>query len=278
METEIRKRLGSHIRLESSILEVLAKAEQLQLPFFQCFLVMQTGGMINVTREEWQTFVKIAQALYGFMICHGSFWINLSSLGSNGYVQLRREMALAKRLEFTHLVLHAGTAKGATEKSQGINALARALNNLLKREQDIMILFENTCHGNLAIGSDILDFKQLLEKLDIPLERIGFCIDTAHAYSFGYDISSIDQQEDFIRLLDSTIGIERIKLIHLNDTAERLGSCIDKHSIVGQGRIGKKALHHFITHPQLQTIPLLMEQPEMPLAEEIAILESVRGW
>src|SRR5437667_347320 len=133
MEFSINRRLGLHLRVQTSILQLLERAEQLQLPFFQCFFVRQeTGTLIGVSA------------------------------------------------------------------------------------QDITIVLENTCHGKLAVGSDILDFKVLLEKINKP-ERIGFCIDTAHAYSFGYDIADDQMQDDFIRLLESTIGIERIKLIHLND-------------------------------------------------------------
>jgi deoxyribonuclease-4 len=201
----------------------------------------------------------------------------LASLGNNGLPQLRKEVVFAKRLEFTHLVLHAGTAKGAQHKNEGIDALAVALNKLCKQERDITILLENTCHTNLAVGSDIFDLQMLLEKIDMP-ERIGFCIDTAHAHSFGYDVVSAKGQHDFIALLDATVGIERIKLIHLNDTTEKVGSFIDRHSIVGQGTIGEGALKRFAMHPQLQHIPLLIESPELAPEDELTILHKIRSW
>ena len=264
--------------MQESLADVIKRADYLELPFFQCFFVVQESGkLVNVTDEEVQAFVAARRARFNDLFCHISYWVNLASLGNNGMPQLRREIMLAKRLEFTHFVLHAGTAKGATEKSQGIDALARALNNLFKRERNITILLENTCHANLAIGSDIRDFKQLLEKLDRP-ERVGFCIDTAHAYSYGYDISNSKGRDEFIALLDSTIGIDRIKLIHLNDTVETLGSYIDRHVIIGQGRIGKQALKDFVMHPQLQHIPLILELPDVSVEEELAIVDTVRQW
>jgi deoxyribonuclease IV len=278
MESVIKNRLGVHIRINSSLNELMERADFLELPFFQCFFVVQeTGKLIQPTSEEVHAFLKIRRSRFDELFCHASYWVNLASLGNNGYPQLRREVVVAKRLEFTHIVLHAGTAKGAIEKSQGIDALAVALNNLFKRERDITILLENTCHANLTIGSDILDFKQLLEKLDRP-ERIGFCIDTAHAHSFGYDIANINGHNAFLSFLDATIGIERIKLIHLNDTVELLGSHIDRHGIVGQGNIGTDALKAFVMHPALQNIPLLMELPEMSAAQELVVLEHVRSW
>jgi len=241
------------------------------------FVPQETGKLISASDQEIDTFVKKYRPRYGKLYCHASYWVNLSSLKSNGFLQLRREIAFARRLEFTHIIIHAGTAKGGVEKSEGIDSLAYALNMLFKYEKGIEILVENGCHRKLAIGSDILDFKVLLEKIDRP-ERLNFCIDTAHAYSFGYDIAMQKGQEDFIALLQSAIGIDRIKLIHLNDTQEQLGSYLDRHAVIGKGTIGEKALKTFALHPQLKHIPLLLELPEIGIQEELEILNKVRGW
>src|SRR5579872_5707961 len=152
----MKKRLGLHMRMQSSILQVMEKARLLELPFFQCFFVLQeTGKLITITHKEEKHFLQMRRAYFQDLFCHGSYWINLASLGNNGYRSMCSEVALAKRLEFTHFLLHSGTAKGATTKSQGIDALAFCLNNIIKKERDITFLLENTCHGKLAIGSDI---------------------------------------------------------------------------------------------------------------------------
>jgi deoxyribonuclease IV len=274
----IKNRVSVHIRMRFHLYELLERADALDLSFFQCFFVPQeTGKLIHVTDDDVNAFLKVSRTRFEELYCHVSYWVNLASLGNNGFPQLRREIVFAKRLEFTHFVLHAGTAKGALHKTEGIDALAIALNNLFKRERDITVLLENTCHSNLAVGSDILDFQQLLEKIDRP-ERIGFCIDTAHAHSYGYDVVSPEGQDNFIFLLDNAIGLERIKLIHLNDTVEKLGSFIDRHGIVGQGVIGEDALKRFALHPALSHIRLLMELPELSLEQELLILDKVRGW
>ncbi len=264
--------------MRSSLTELVARADSLDLPFFQCFFVPQESGkLIHVTNDEAQEFLKIRRTRFSNLFCHVSYWVNLSSLGNNGLPQLRREINCAQRLEFAHFVVHAGNAKGAVDKMEGIDALARVLNNLFAQEQDIIVLLENSCHGNLVVGSDIMDFKLLLEKIDQP-ERINFCIDTAHAHSFGYSIISLDDQKAFIHFLDTTIGIDRIKLIHLNDTAEKRGSRIDRHSILGQGNIGEDALKNFVMHPQLEHIPLLLELPDISVEDELVVLNKVREW
>jgi deoxyribonuclease-4 len=180
-------------------------------------------------------------------------------------------------LEFTHFLLHPGTAKEVTEKSQGIDILASALNDVLKNESDIMIVLENTAHAKLAIGSDITDFRVILEKIDMP-ERIGFCIDTAHAHSYGYSIIDDQQQDAFITFLDDVIGISRIKLLHINDTNEQRGSLIDRHCMFGEGKIGERALARFAMHPLFKLIPFILELPEMALEKEKEVLDNIRYW
>ena len=271
------RRIGLHIRLQHSILDSVDKALRLQLPFFQCFFVLQeTGRLIKVRKGEIDSFLA-KRDHFDKLFLHGSYWINLASLGYNGYRELERELALAKQLQFTHLVLHPGAAKGAEKKEQGIDALARALNTLLKTETEIKVLLENTTHGNVTVGSDILDFRALLEKLDKP-ECIGFCIDTSHAHSFGYTIIDDHDQDMFIEFLDNTLGLDRITLIHLNDTKEKCGVRIDRHATLGEGVIGKKALKRFVMHSQLSHIPILMELPVLSEAKEEMILQEICSW
>jgi deoxyribonuclease-4 len=190
---------------------------------------------------------------------------------------LQRELELAKRLEFTHMILHSGSTKGVKFREEGITIIANVLNRVLKRENDITIVLENTAHGGMAVGSDLHDFSRLLAKLDQP-DKVKFCIDTAHAYAYGYDLATQKGQADFINVLEKTIGVSRIALIHLNDTGEKLGSRIDRHSILGEGLLGDDALKSFIFHPKLQDIPVLMELPVVSEEIELEMLRKVRSW
>jgi deoxyribonuclease-4 len=275
MNNNLKKRLGIHIRLQGSMLDVLDRAVSLEVPFFQCFLVYQeTGSLLVMSDEDIKKYITLKRQLYTTLFCHGSYWINLASLKYNGYHAFRREITLARTLEFTHFILHPGTAKGATEKIQGINALAFCLNQIMKHEKDITFVLENTCHKSLAIGSDINDFALLLERLDFP-ERIGFCIDTAHAHSFGYRFTTTQEYNDFIIFLDKVIGLEKIVLLHLNDSYEDRGSYKDKHATFGQGVLGQTSLEHFIKDERLSSLPFLLELPPLSLKEEKDVIVSV---
>lgn len=278
MSILVNKRVGLHLRLNESIVSMAQQAIRMELPFFQCFfLLLATNKLIQPSEQEVREFLALRRDHFGSLYLHGSYWINLASLKNTGYTILRRELALAKRLEFTHMILHPGSAKGAREKSEGIDALARMLNRLLFYERDINIILENTAHGNLSVGSDLQDFQQLLHKLDQP-DRISFCIDTSHAHAFGYDIVDAAHQTAFVDLLDEFVGLERIVLIHLNDTTEKCGSRIDRHGIPGQGQLGDAALKNFIMQPRIAHIPVLMELPILPESEELALLRKVISW
>ncbi|BDC34355.1 hypothetical protein Noda2021_03130 [Candidatus Dependentiae bacterium Noda2021] len=127
------------------------------------------------------------------------------------------------------------------------------------------------------MGGDLNDFKILLEQLERP-EKLYFCLDTAHAYSYGYDISTDIEQERFIELVDKTMGLSQLALIHLNDTTEKKGSKIDRHAIPGKGNIGQESLKSFVNKKELAHLPLLLELPVLPLDEESAIVDIIKQW
>lgn len=270
--------VGLHLRVYDTFSNLARKAMRLKIPFFQCFMLNEQGRYMPANHEDRATFVDLRRQNFQQLYVHGSYWINLCSPLHTAERVLRKELKLAKRLEFTHFILHSGSARRCNERTDGIKNLAQALNCVLKREDEIVIVLENTAHGNLSVGSDFHDFKMLNELLDYP-ERIQFCLDTAHAYSFGYDISTESGQADFISLIDETMGLDRIALLHLNDTPEVCGCQIDRHGIIGEdGNIGIKALECFAAHDQLYTVPIILELPELSEEKEEEILNIVRSW
>ena len=272
------RRIGLHMRLEDTLLATAQRAHRLGLRFFQCFFVAQaTGRIIKPTDDDVAAFLAFRKQHFDELILHGSYWINLAGINQNTHRAFQREVTLAKRLTFTHMVLHCGSAKGALERRDGIDALARSLNELLAQEDEITILLENTAHAGLCVGSDIRDFGALRPKLKHP-QKIKYCIDVAHAFLYGYDITSRGGLEEFVTLLEHEVGIENIALLHLNDSRYACGSRIDCHELPGDGAIGTEALKSFVMHPKLQQIPILIEPPELSEEREWEVLERVRGW
>ncbi len=272
------RKIGLHLRFDGSLLALARKAQLLQLPFFQCFLMNSDGDhLLQPSEQEVREFLQLRQYFEAVYV-HGSYWINLAGKTHGGGLRaLQRELRLAKQLEFSHMVLHPGYAKGFATKQQGIGLLARTLNDVLKKEHDVTFVLENTAHGGLSIGGDIQDFALLREYLDHP-EKIEFCIDTAHAHSYGYDLINEASREAFIAELDAAIGLDAINLIHLNDTSEPIGSKIDKHQLIGQGLMGEAALKNFALHSKVMKNYLLLEPPLITAEQELQVLEMLRSW
>lgn len=270
--------IGLHIRLIESMLQVLTKAQRLQLPFFQCFLVQQGNNrIIQLNDSEIQAIQKERAEYAGDLYLHGSYWINLAHTKRSNHRALQREVQLAEQLGFNHIVLHPGATKDSTRRLDGVDAVARVLNNFFSQNHTIKIVLENAAHGGMSVGGNFEDFKLLREKLDKP-ELVSFCVDTAHAHVFGYDIITQKGQDEFITMLDQTIGLTNISLIHLNDTQEGIGSKIDRHAAPGDGIIGIEVLKRFVCHQKLSNIRVLMELPVMEEKEEIQVLDMVRSW
>ncbi len=270
--------IGLHLRMQKELCDVAQRAVALTLPFFQCFLrPMGSKEPIFFSKADVDLFLREYRPAFNSLYLHGSYWINLANISRTKHHILTKELQWAKKLSFTHMILHPGSAKGAVDRQEGIDALARTLNDILKREHDIKIVLENTAHGKMSIGGNMHDFAHILEKLECP-DRVMFCIDTAHAFAYGYNVRDPQGQDAFIALLEKTIGIERIALLHVNDTHEHLGSCMDRHHMIGDGAIGEEALRRFVLHPQLHTIPMLMEPPVITFSEEHGMLKKVLSW
>lgn len=270
---------GLHIRINSTLQDVLSHAQGLELPFFQCFLTTRTGQLLSFEADDIQKFLEARRNYFKNLYVHGSYWINLANIRYTNHYALFRELELARKLEFTHMIIHPGSTKGSENRLDGIDAMARVLNKLFVSPilGDMQIVLENTAHGSFSIGGDLHDFNVLLHKLDKP-EKLQFCIDTAHAYVYGYNIKDEQEQNIFIDLIESLLGINSIALLHLNDTQELCGSKIDQHEIPGMGNLGIQSLKRFALHQKLRDIPILMELPEVSQEREKEILAMVQNW
>ncbi len=271
--------IGLHLQINNNSLEdLVAQADRFDLRIFQCFLAQKNvGEILSFTKQDIAQFVALRQARFGNLYLHSSYWVNLADTTRRHHPLLDRELSLAKQLGFTHIVLHAGSSRGARNRDAAFDALAFTIERLLANEQGLTVVLENTAHGGKAVGGDLRDMRTLLKLLGHP-EQLKFCIDIGHAHLYGYKVATDEGQDQFIALVESIMGWKNVALIHLNDTKELCGSKIDHHHSVGGGKIGDTALQRFIMHPSLINIPAIMEVPMLSEQEQKDLLEKVRGW
>ena len=168
----------------------------------------------------------------------------------------------AQVLGADYIVTHMGSHKDTSEEA-GIQRLIEALNRILEKTKSttVGILLENTAGSGSWLGYKFIHHKMIIQGLK-DKGRIGLCLDTAHAYLAGYDIASKRGFEATLDEIDKLVGINLIKLIHLNDARGALGSKHDRHDHIGRGSIGLVGMKRIINHPKLRNIPFILETPK----------------
>jgi deoxyribonuclease IV len=197
---------------------------------------------------------------------HISYLINLASPEPrlyNGSIQAYIEdIRDAEKLEADYIVTHMGSHKETSEDT-GIKRLVEALNKILEKTKGskVGILLENTSGSGSWLGYRFYHQHKILKGLK-EKSRVGLCLDTAHAYLAGYDLSTKQGLEKMLDEIQEMVGIKLIKLIHLNDAAGELGCHHDRHDHIGRGHIGLSGMKRIINHPKLKNIPMILETPK----------------
>jgi len=257
------RRVGLHLRIQDSLYELVQMALLLNLTSFQSFLTLKSSGIFfEPLDEDCKQFNILREQHNLIFYAHASYFSNPSKCGNAYHALLKKELEYVQKLGATCLILHPGSALRCSQFNDGVDALARTLNKIMKRYQNVTIVLENIPHGPPSIGGNMHNFFAVLQKLEFP-EKIRFCIDTAHAFAFGYDISTKKGIRTFMDELDSTIGLQRIMLIHFNDLGKKCGSKIDEHAFVGEGMIGLEPLLFLVNSSELKHVPLIIEPPAM---------------
>ncbi|RLA91910.1 MAG: deoxyribonuclease IV, partial [Deltaproteobacteria bacterium] len=161
-----------------------------------------------------------------------------------------------------YLVMHPGAHLGSGEE-EGLYRIARAINLIHQRGPDlgVMILLETTAGQESSLGWSFGQLARVIEMLEKD-HRAGICSDTCHAFAAGYDLSSEEGYRRTFEELDEVLGLERLKVIHLNDSKAPCGSRIDRHEHIGRGEIGLEAFERLLNDERFATLPFIIETPK----------------
>lgn len=251
---------------------MLDKALACGAPLFQSFLSLSEGQYPRLTPD---TIAAFQAAFFYAQYVHSSFLINLADYRLQEHPCLKKELYRAQALGFSHIIAHPGARVENQTREQALETIVRRLNTLVAREKHIQFVLENSAHGKKSLGGDLKDLEYIQERLDYP-EKVGFCLDTAHAYVFGYDIK--EDLDLWLQEVCKRLSRESIVLIHLNDTQELCGSGFDRHCMIGEGQLGVEVLKACVSHPLFQEIPLILELPSVSEEEERQALALVHSW
>ncbi|MFD1677544.1 deoxyribonuclease IV [Alicyclobacillus fodiniaquatilis] len=205
-------------------------------------------------------------------VVHLSYLVNLASpkeaTRTYGKDVLREEIQRVEYLGFRYIVMHPGAHVGEGE-SFAIEQIASALNEILTGTEKLFICLETMAGDGSKVGNSLEQIADIIRRVK-HADKLGVCIDTCHNYSYGYDV--VHHFDDFLEQFDGTIGLDRLKVAHINDSKNPFGSKKDRHANVGEGTLGGDALKRIVHHPQLRGIPQILETPGGKYKEEIDFL------
>ena len=189
---------------------------------------------------------------------------------------LCEDLRRAELLGVPFLVVHMGSRVSLGE-DEAIQKVVRGLNeSLAKVPNQVTILLENTAGQGTELGSRFPQIQQIIAAVD-KKARIGICLDTAHAFQAGYDLSSRKGLDNVLDEFDGSIGLNRLHLLHLNDSKTTLGSHADRHWHIGKGYIGLKGFRNIVNHPQLVHLPGIMETPRKDIKDDLRNMRVMKG-
>lgn len=241
----------------------------------------QQWGTPAVTPEDIDEFrAEKAEAGIDPVAIHSIYLINMAApaeaVFKRSVASLASALAKAELLGASAVVTHVGNHKGEGEEF-GLRRIADAVNSAFERSPgEAMLLLETTAGAGTSIGNSFEQFREVFERTGRP-ERLGFCMDTCHIFAAGYDISTAGGIDAALERLDDLIGLDRLRLIHMNDSKGGCGSHVDRHEHIGKGLIGLDAFKYMVNHQALKGLPAIVELPhEGPDApDDLGLLRSL---
>jgi deoxyribonuclease-4 len=263
-------RVGFHVSIAGGISNSVNNAKKLGCTAFQIFTRNPRGWAVNpIPRSEVFSF-KNRLAASGIertsVVVHMPYLPNLSGppgeLYQRSVMTLKEEMQRCELLGISYLVIHLGSHMGRGS-NMGVDQLIRALSTASAHSNSasgVMVLLENNAGYKNNVGGTLEELRLILDRLNSS-QRFGLCVDTCHLFASGYDLRTDESVNKVIENIKDTIGLKTVKVIHLNDSKGPLGSNLDRHEHIGLGSIGMEGIAAFINHPDIQSLPIIMETP-----------------
>jgi len=275
-------RFGFHISIAGGFSRVAERAELRGCETIQLFSRNPRGwkysplGEKNI--EEFRSSIKSSGLFPVFL--HLPYLPNIASQESKFYKRsvdsVITDLERAEKLGAQYLIIHIGHRMESSE-DEGIEAVFQGINQAFEKVKNpVILLMENTAGQGTEIGYTFDQIKKIIERVH-DHQRMGVCLDTAHSFEAGYDLSNKDGLERTLETFDQTIGLKRLRLLHLNDSKTPLGSRKDRHWHIGEGYIGLEGFRNLINHPLLRHLPGIMETPRKDTIEDLKNMEVIRS-
>lgn len=271
--------VGCHVSIAGGIQNAPERAHDLGCEAMQIFTRSPQGGKAPILTNEICEEFKIQNSKFKIkeVFIHTPYYINFASANNRiryGSVSVvRDELERASLLGAKYVMTHLGSAgelseNEATEKSAEM--LKKTLDGYIGSAK---LLIENSAGAGKIIGATFSQIAEIIKKTNHPA-LVGICMDTQHSFASGYDWRDF---ENTLKKIDSEIGLDKIKLIHVNDSMTEFNSKKDRHEHIGQGKIGLEAFEKIVKFAQEKNIDMILETEHDKVEEDIELLKKLRG-
>ncbi|MEA2022241.1 MAG: deoxyribonuclease IV [Candidatus Caldatribacteriota bacterium] len=282
-------KIGCHISIAGGIDNSVKRAEELGCSSMQIFSKNASTWREKILKkDEVENFKEnLKNSNINPVFIHTSYLINLASPSDELYFksinafieEMKRADLLLTDLPYPYLIIHPGAHTGAGEEF-GIQRIIRALNIILDKSADLnlktMILLEDTAGSGTNLGYSFEQLKKIAYGVK-DKSKIAMCLDTCHAFAAGYDLSYREGIEQTLEELEKHIGLDKLKVIHLNDSKYPLGSHKDRHMNIGEGFIGLEGFRLMVNHKHLKDLPFILETPKREEGDDIKNINLVKS-
>jgi deoxyribonuclease-4 len=257
--------IGAHVSTGGGLVRAIERAEEARCDAIQIF--NQSPRMWRPTRYSEDDFAQFREAMDGSRVdavaIHMIYLINPAAkdkeMRGKSLDSLTHALWVGDEIGAMGVVVHPGALKDDTRSNARKRAIG-LIREALARSERCPIIYENTAGSPQLLGRDFDETAELIDKSGGP-KRLGLCIDTCHLYATGYDIATPEGTRDLVDEIDAKVGLDQLRLLHVNDAIDPLGSNRDRHAPIGKGEIGRKGFRAFLGEPRLQNLPAVLEGP-----------------
>lgn len=278
--------LGAHMSIAGGYYKAIQAAAQLDMATCQIFTKNNNQWRAKEITDEDVERYRGALAEHGIEhhVAHNSYLINMASpdpaLWAKSLDAMVVEMQRAEMLGIPHVVAHPGAFTTSSEEA-GLKRIVEALDELHRQTPDIKagVLLETTAGQGSCLGWKFEHLAAILDGARRP-DRLGVCFDTCHVFAAGYALGTEKDYRATMDRFDQTIGVERIKAFHVNDSKAKFGSRVDRHAHIGAGEMGLEPFRFLLNDRRFRAVPMYLETPKgKENGEELDVvnLRALRG-
>jgi len=276
--------LGAHMSIGGGMHAAIERACSINCTAMQIFVKNNMQWFARpLTKDEIRAFCDHAQrAQIAAAFAHANYLINLAATNpqfhANSLRALAEELTRADQLGLPFLVLHPGAHLGLGEEA-GLNKIVESIDQVFGAIPKVKtkIALETTAGQGSCLGNKFEHLAYIMQNVREPA-RLGVCLDTAHVFASGYDLSTVATTKKMFAEFNRTVGIKHLAALHLNDSKTARGSRVDRHAHIGKGQIGLEAFRFIMCDRRFAKIPKILETPKgKDLAEDVENMRTLRN-